>query len=263
MSTTRGGTARRTDRPSSPLPGTARGRPAGAALIILSLAAALACSFVFAVWLPEDRALYREYQGAGACPVRAVPPRSQDCLRQIAFTVKSTRSTPKRMRATLTGPEPFPTVVVPFGDSGPVLSGLQREDRVTGTVWRGAVVVVAAGNARQSSSDAPRDEPQMPAAIGTFAGLLAALALVFGAVRLVRPRDPGLFTWRPYGKLLLIVTGVACVAVGLATVWTGLPWLLVPTACGAVVGGTAWFLHRDLRPGRTRYREQTPPTERT
>ncbi|MER5750750.1 hypothetical protein [Streptomyces sp. NPDC002088] len=156
----------------------------------------------------------------------------------------------KNMRATLLGPEPFPRTVVPFGDSGPVLSGLQRGDRVTGTVWRGVVVVVAEGDLRQNSADAPRDEPQMTAAVGTFAGLLAALALMFGARRLTRPRDPGLFTWRPYGKWLLIVTGATCAVVGLCTVWTGLPWLLVPTVCGAVVAGTAWFLHRDLRLGR-------------
>jgi hypothetical protein len=66
-------------------------------------------------------------------------------------------------------------------------------------------------------------------------------------VRLARPRDPGLFTWRPYGKWLLVVTGASCTVVGLSTVWTGLPWLLVPTICGVVVAGTAWFLHRDLR----------------
>ncbi|WP_051877372.1 hypothetical protein [Streptomyces natalensis] len=90
----------------------------------------------------------------------------------------------------------------------------------------------------------------MTAAIGTFAGLLAAFALMFGVMRLVRPRDPGLFTWRPYGKWLLIVAGAACAAVGLIAVWTGLPWPVVPAVCGAVVAGTAWFLHRDLRLGR-------------
>ncbi|MFJ7209306.1 hypothetical protein ACIQWR_37955 [Streptomyces sp. NPDC098789] len=121
---------------------------------------------------------------------------------------------------------------------------------VTGTVWRGVVVVVAEGDVRQNSADAPRDEPQMTAAFGTFAGLLAVLALMFGAVRLVRPRDPGFLTWQPYGKWLLIVTGASCAVVGLSTVWTGLPWLLVPTVCGMVVAITAWFLHRDLRLGR-------------
>ncbi|MFJ9855106.1 hypothetical protein [Streptomyces sp. NPDC101150] len=239
-------TVRGADGPPSP-PRVGRNRLVGAALIILSLAAALTCSFVFTTWLPTDRTRYREYRAAEACPAREVIPRQEDCLRKVTFTVEGTRNTSKNMRATLLGPEPFPRTVVPFGDSEPVLSALRRGDRVTGTVWRGVVVVVAEGDGRQDSADAPRDEPQMTAAIGTFAGLLAALALMFGAMRLARPRDLGLFTWLPYGKWLLIVTGASCAVVGLSTVWTGLPWLLVPTVCGAVVTGTAWFLRRDLR----------------
>ncbi|MFF9089973.1 hypothetical protein ACF1BE_26895 [Streptomyces sp. NPDC014991] len=248
MTTTRAGTVQGAAAPPPPRAG--RNRLVGAALITASLAAALTCSFVFTTWLPTDRTLYREYKAAKACPARTVVLRSEDCLRKVPFTVEGTRKTPKNLRATLLGREPFPRTVVPFGDSGPVLSGLQRGDRVTGTVWRGVVVVVAAGDVRQDSADAPRDEPQMTAAFGTFAGLLAALALVFGVMRLARPRDPGLFTWRPYGKWLLIVTGATCAVVGLSTVWTGLPWLLVPTVCGTVVAGTAWLLHRDLRLGR-------------
>lgn len=177
-------------------------------------------------------------------------PRAEDCLRKVTFTVEGTRKTTKNMRATLLGPEPFPRLVVPFGDPGPVLGGFQRGDRVTGTVWRGVVVGLAEGDVRQNSADAPRDEPQMAAAFGTFAGLLAALAPMSGATHLARPRDPGLFTWHPYGKWLLIVTGVTCAVVGLSTGWTGLPWSLVPTVCGVVVAGTAWFLYRDLRLGR-------------
>lgn len=63
--------------------------------------------------------------------------------------------------------------------------------RRTGTVWRGLVVEIAKGDLRQDSADAPRDEPQTIAAAGTFAGLLAAVALMFGGVRLVRPRRLG------------------------------------------------------------------------
>lgn len=250
MTTMRIGTVRAADGSPSPARGAGRNRLVGAALIVLSLVSALSCYFTFTTWLPADRALYREYQAAEACPARTVIPASKDCLRELTLTVESTDRAARRMRATLFGPQPFGRVVVPFGNSGPVLSGLQRGDRVTATVWRGAVVMVAEGDARQNSADAPRDEPQMTAAVGTFAGLLAALALMFGAMYLAGPRDRGLFTWRPYGKWLLIVTGATCTVVGLCTVWTGLPWLLVPTVCGAVVAGTAWFLHRDLRLGR-------------
>ncbi|MEV6795033.1 hypothetical protein AB0M87_24275 [Streptomyces sp. NPDC051320] len=246
MTTMRTGTGRRED--GTPRPSRAGPRLLmGAVLIVSSLAATLTCYFVFVTWLPADRVRYREYKAAEACPARTVIPRSEDCLRKLTFTVEGTRNSPRHMQATVNGPEPFSRVVVPFGDPGPVLSGLQRGDRATGTVWRGVIVVVAQGDTRQNSADAPRDEPQMAAAVGTFAGLLAALGLMFGAVRLARPRGPGLFTWRPYGKWLLIVSGATCAVVGLTTVWTGLPWLLVPTVCGAAVAGTAWFLHRGLR----------------
>lgn len=233
-----------------PPPRAGGNRSVGAVLIVLSLIAALSCHAIFTVWLPADRALYREYKEAEACSTRRVIPTAEDCLREVTFTVEGAEKHPKHLRATLLGPEPFPRMVVPFGDRGPTLSGLERGDRVTGTVWRGVVVVLAEGEVRQNSADAPRDEPQMTAAFGTFAGLLAALALMFGAVRLVRPRDPGFFTWQPYGKWMLIVTGASCAVVGLSTVWTGLPWVLVPTVCGTVVAATAWFFHRDLRIGR-------------
>lgn len=48
-------------------------------------------------------------------------------------------------------------------------------------IWRGVVVVVAAGDVRRSSADVPRDEPQTTAAVGTSAWLPTALALMYGA----------------------------------------------------------------------------------
>lgn len=222
----------------------------GGALLVLSVLAALTCYSAFTSWLPDSRGRLREYRTAETCPARTVIPRSEDCLRELAFTVESTRNASRQIDVTLLGPEPYPRRVVPFGHSGPVLSGLEPKDRITGTVWRGSVVEIAEGDIRQVSADAPRDEPQMIVAAGTFAGLMAALTLMFGGVRLARPRHLGFLTWSPYGKWLLIVTGVSCAVVGLLTVWTGLPWLIVPTVCGTVVALTAWFLHQDLRRGR-------------
>ncbi|WP_329141819.1 hypothetical protein OIU91_00250 [Streptomyces sp. NBC_01456] len=239
-----------TQRVDTPPPRAARNRLVGVLLIITSLAAALVCSLVFTTWLPGDQARYREYQAADACPGRAVVPRSEDCLRKVDFTVESTDDRIKHLSATLLGPEPFPRMHVSFGDPGPVLSELQHGKKVTGTMWRGDVVAIARGDVGQASSDAPRDEIQAPAAAGTCAGLLAALALMFGVVRLTRPRDPGFFTWRPYGKWLVMVTGGSCALVGLVSVWAGFPWPTVPAVCGAVVAVTAFFLHRDLRLGR-------------
>ncbi|MFD3454504.1 hypothetical protein ACFWVC_20295 [Streptomyces sp. NPDC058691] len=250
MTTTRIGAVQGADGPPPPAAKVGRSLLVGAVLVVSSLAAALICHFLFSTVLPDQRTRYREYQAADTCPARTEIPRWEDCLRKVAFTVESTRNAAKDKKATLLGPEPFPRTTVYFGNGGPVLSELQRGDRVTGTVWRGVVVVIADRDGRQNSSDAPRDELQATAAAGTLAGLLAALGLTFGAVRLARPRDPGPFTWRPFGKWLLIVSAAACVVVGLITVWTGLPWPLVPAVCGTVVAGTAYFLHRDLRLGR-------------
>lgn len=227
-----------------------RNRLVGAALIMVAVLAALTCHTSFTTWLPTDLASYREYKEAKPCPAHTEMLSSQDCLREIAFTVEGTHKDGKDLRATLLGPAPFARTDVLFGNRGPVLGGLEDGDRVTGTVWRGVVVVVAVGDERQTSAAAPRDEPQIAVAVGTFAGLSAALCLMFGAVYLARPRNTGHFTWRAYGKWLLIVTGASCAGVGLVTVWAGLPWPVVPTVCGVIVGGTAWFLYQDLRLGR-------------
>ncbi|MFI6895876.1 hypothetical protein ACIBM4_17365 [Streptomyces sp. NPDC050256] len=244
------GTTPETSGPPTPSPRIGGTLLTGGALIVLSVTAALTSHTAFTDWLPTERAQYLEYGAAEACPDPTATVSAEDCLREIPFTVEGTKNTSKRKYATLTGPELFPRETVPFGKSGPVLHELERGDLVTGTVWRGLIVVVAKGDARQTTSDAPRDEPQMTAAVGTFAGLLAALALMFGAIRLVRPRNPGHFTWRPYGKWLLIVSGISCGVIGLATVWWGLPWVIVPMVCGSAFAITAWFLHRDLRLGR-------------
>ncbi|MEU8702097.1 hypothetical protein AB0C61_31415 [Streptomyces sp. NPDC048680] len=250
MAMRRTGTAQGADTPPPPRSSIGDTLLVGGVLLVVSVLAALTCYSAFSSWLPDSRGRLHAYRSAETCPARAVTPRTEDCLREVAFTVESTRNASRRIDATLLGPEPFPRTRVSFGHSGPVLSGLEPKDRITGTVWRGLVVEIAQGDIRQESTDAPRDEPQMIVAAGTFAGLVAALALVFGGVRLVRPRHLGFLTWRPYGKWLFVVTGVSCAVVGLTTVWTGLPWLIVPTVCGTAVALTAWFLHRDLRRGR-------------
>ncbi|WP_394425693.1 hypothetical protein [Streptomyces sp. SGAir0957] len=248
MTTTRARAhAARGDEARSAAPGPGRNLFLGALLIVAALLSASACYAVFAHWLPNERALYRDYRAAVACLDHGDIQGAEECLREVTFTVEDTDTRVKHLSATLRGPAPYGRTTVPFGDPGPVLDALGEGDQVTATVWRGAVVEIGRSGSRQNSSDAPRDEPQPIAAAGTLAALLAAQALVFGLVRLLRPRDPGLFAWRPFGKVVLLVPVAGCVVVGLLSAWTGLPWQLVPAVCGPVTAGTAYFLHRDLR----------------
>ncbi|WP_045557653.1 hypothetical protein [Streptomyces sp. FxanaA7] len=218
----------------------------GAALLTLSLVPLLACVLVFTVWLPRDMDRYEAYWAAVPCTAE-VPARAwEDCLRTASFTVDSTRNEASRsggFEATLSG-GPFWNGTVAFGDPGPLLERLRSGDRVTGTVWRGDVVVLGRGDVWQSTSEEPRDEPQMTAAIGTFAGLLAALGFWLGGMRLTGPRDREHRTWAGYGRPLLIALLVASLGTGLPSVWLGLPWWLVPAVVVPVMVYTAWQLHR-------------------
>ncbi|GAA4948990.1 hypothetical protein GCM10023238_14150 [Streptomyces heliomycini] len=136
-----------------------------------------------------------------------------------------------------------------FGDSGPLLERLESGDRVEAIAWRGDIVVLGKDGVRQNTSEAPRDELQMNAAVGVLAGLVAAQLFVFGAVRLAGPRDHEPFTWDPYGRRLLLTITAVCFGVGLPAVWTGIPWWTVPAVAVPVVGCAAVLLR--LRPSRS------------
>lgn len=229
----------------------------GVLLIMLALVPAVGGYFVLFAWLPDNAERYRAYQTAEPCPGGTAEALTahEDCLRTVTFTVERTRNEPQSRTDTytaiLTG-TPFWNGKVRFGDPDPVLERLEPGDRITGTVWRGGVMSVGKDGLTQNTSDAPRDEPQMTVAIGLFLWLLAALGLVFGAVRIARPLRHEPFTWRPFGKILLIVTGVACVGVGLPDVWIGLPTWVVPATVLPTVAVTAWQLHQHYRPATAR-----------
>jgi hypothetical protein len=227
----------------------------GVLLVVLSLVPAVGGFLVLTSWLPSDIKRYREYTAAEPCPAGTVAAAGEDCVRTYAFTVEKTeidsdgRST--SYTATLTmGPSWRSTV--DFVGPDPVLEVLEPGDRVSGTVWRRQIMTLSKGGLRQDTAEAPRDDPQMIVAMGTFLGLLAALGLVFGAVRVVRPRDFAPFGWRPYGKILVIVSGAGCVVVGLPAVWLGWPSWIVPAVVLAAVGVTAWQLYLYYRPSAAR-----------
>ncbi|MFF4324375.1 hypothetical protein [Streptomyces sp. NPDC001568] len=218
---------------------------------MLCLIPALGCQLVFGVWLPHDIKRHQDYVAAVPCAADATAKDGEDCLRTVSFTVERATNNPGMRsggyKVTLSG-TPFWNGVVEFGDPDPVLETLRPGDRVTGTVWRGDVVTVGKGRLRQSTSEAPRDEPQMTVAIGTFLGLLAVMGLGFGAVRMARPLDYEPFTWRPYGKPLLALMMITCAAVGLPAVWLDIPSWVVPAVAVPVVVFTARLLHRSRRP---------------
>ncbi|WAU82501.1 hypothetical protein O1Q96_23810 [Streptomyces sp. Qhu-G9] len=244
--------APRADQPARRSPG--RPRLVGAALIMLSLIPALGCYLVFTAWLPSDTKRHQDYVAAEACPAHATAEVREDCLRTVSFTVESTQIKQSRSgsyKAALSG-TPFWNGVVAFGDPGPLLEQLRPGDQVTGTVWRGDVMTVSKEGVRQGTSEEPRDEPQMTVAIGTFLGLLAAMGLGFGTVRMTRPLGREPFPWHPYGKPLIITTVITCAAVGLPAVWLGSPSWVVPTVAVPVVACTAWLLHQHQRPSAAR-----------
>lgn len=223
-------------------------RSVGVVLIALSLIPVAACVQVFGHWLPYELKRYEDYRAAEACVPR-VPTRPwENCLRDVTFTVEDVENRVKHRRVTLSG-GPFWNGDVAFGDPGPVLGRLTPGGQVTGTVWRGDVVLLGKGELRQSSSDEPRDEPQMTAAVGVFAGLLAVLGFWFGAVRLVRPRDREPVTWRGIGASALVTMGIVSFVVGYACLLAGLPWWMVPPAVVGVVACVVWPLYRHRRPG--------------
>ncbi|MGX2995265.1 hypothetical protein JNUCC64_13370 [Streptomyces sp. JNUCC 64] len=226
----------------------------GALLVLTALLPALACYFVFAHWLPSDVERYRAHSSAGACPAdtTAGAPEDADCLRTLTFTVRgvdaSVQNRSDSYEATLrragTASGDAGDTVVTFGDPAPLLQRLRPGDRVSGTVWRGEVTALSRDGVRQATSAEPRDDPQVIAALGTLAGLLAALGLGFGTVRLARPARPEPFVWRGYGRPLFFLTLILCAATGFLAFGVGLPWWTVPSATVPAVGYTAWEFHR-------------------
>ncbi|WP_158708558.1 hypothetical protein [Streptomyces sp. NRRL S-244] len=223
---------------------TRPGRVAGASLAVLSLIPALISGFLFTVSLPDDVRRYEDYTAAEPCGDSGS---TDDCLRTLPLTVDRTvvkKGKSGSCEATVSDPAASWKTVVRFGDSGPLLARLEPGDQVTATVWRGAVMVLARGDLRQSTADEPRDDPQMTAGLATFAGLLAALGLGFATALLagLGGREP--WTWRSLGLPLLIGMAVTTLAVAVPAFAIGLPWWVVPGLAVPFVTYAAFRLHR-------------------
>ncbi|WJV45364.1 hypothetical protein [Streptomyces flavofungini] len=217
----------------------------GVLLILLSLIPAVASYTVFSWWLPSDAQRYRDYRAAEPCSARDSGLEQTECLSSWRLTVEKTVNGGKAYKATLTDQDSW-RGTVSFGDPGPLLERLKSGDQVTATAWRRGIVALRKDGVRQDTSEAPRDEVQMNAAVGMIAALVAAQLFIFGAVRLARPRDHGPFTWNPYGRRLLITIAAVCFGVGLSAVWTGMPWWSVSAASVSIVVCAAVVTHHRL-----------------
>jgi hypothetical protein len=208
----------------------------------VSVAPAWCCAFAFGTWLPHDHQRYVDYRAARPCAARAAAHVGADCLSTQHFTVVKTvvkDGKSSEYRAYLRDDGSW-RGEVDFGGWAPLLNALEPGDPVTATVWRHRIMALSKDGVRQKTSDEPRDELQMNAAIGLLAGLVAGWAFVFGAVHLVVPRCPGPFAWKAYGRRMLWTVIAAPWVVGLPAVWLGVPWGFVPPVvlamvCGAVV----------------------------
>ncbi|MEV0090238.1 hypothetical protein [Streptomyces sp. NPDC050738] len=229
----------------------------GVALIVPAVVCAVLSFLALTVWVPGQQDRYEHYQAAGPCPARATAQEraAKDCLSTWYFTV--TKVTIKHAgkashyTARLEDPDDASWhSTVDFGDPGPLLDTLHRDDTVTATVWRRDIVVLSKDGVRQNTSDAPRDELQFGTSLGVLAALLAAQLLVFGAARLVRPAAYAPFVWDPYGKWLAWTDLCAGLSVGLASVWLGIPWWTVFVTVPAAVTGVMALLVRYERSRR-------------
>ncbi|WP_445396321.1 hypothetical protein ACSMX9_22095 [Streptomyces sp. LE64] len=248
-----GGPGGSTDRPphDRSVPRSVRAtRWEGAGLVLAALFAAAVSAAVFTVWLPHGIERYREFAAAEPCPVRAAEDGPLDCVRTLTFTVRSTEvdkvGRNDDHRVTLHRP-PSWTEVVSLGLPRPPMERLRPGHRVAATVWRGDITSISWAGERQRTSEEPFDEPQALAAIGTFAGLLAALWLGFGAVRLLTPHRVEPFVWRGYGMPLfytMLIVSVLAGALALVLEW---PWWLVPALVVPFVAYTAREFYRYRR----------------
>ncbi|MGW2472222.1 hypothetical protein [Streptomyces sp. NPDC001665] len=162
-----------------PVPSSGR----AVAAFVLGLAGVAVSAQMFLVQLPEAMEAAQAFRVAVDCTGPPAGDR-EICTRSATFTVTSTKIDDSgkhhAYEATLTGSSRWDGEVVFDGDE-PVLDRLRAGDRVTGTVWRGDVVAVAAHGEHQRTSAAPDDEPLGVTVIGCASGVLGVLGVLYAA----------------------------------------------------------------------------------
>ncbi|MGV9423934.1 hypothetical protein ACWDO7_06515 [Streptomyces sp. NPDC003656] len=176
---------------------------------------ALLCSLVAVgllafAGLQLPRTVERDRALKEAVPCRSVPREPADCLWRQPFTVTAIHLWSGRrgdgIHATLISPGggKWPTE---FRNDGPVLSGLDEGDRVTGTIWRGRLVRISADGAVQVTENSPDALPESIVALLVVCGPSCLVLAVACGWRLRSPKERG---WRRGPKL------TAALAAGLA-----------------------------------------------
>ncbi|MFF6879210.1 hypothetical protein ACFY9S_28400 [Streptomyces sp. NPDC012474] len=127
-------------------------------LAVVALGVGVASAFQIRGALERER----EYRGAPACAT--VPVEASGCVWQQEFTVRGAamnrgeRSESPEAELVLPSGKPWE---VTFLRTEPVMSGMQKDDRVVGVIWHGRVVEVRdAEGRRQQTSDGPVGWPE-------------------------------------------------------------------------------------------------------
>ncbi|MFG1909008.1 hypothetical protein [Kribbella sp. NPDC048928] len=187
-----------------------------------------------------DRDLHA-YESAARCP--KAPSAPAECLWTEEFTVSDLHAIRSYQRGTSTA------VLVSAGGArwetrysgaGPVLDRIKDGDRVTGTIWRGRLMAIAADGASQETDQAPGDMRERSLGIA-LAIVPSGLLLLVGAVwRLVRRRGTaGMDAVVGLAGLLPLVAIVSALVVGVVTnlLWPSVQEIFWPFAAVYLLGG--------------------------
>ncbi|MEW2352441.1 hypothetical protein [Spirillospora sp. NPDC029432] len=230
-----------------------RSRVMSALILLGALAASVGVAFLAVTEAPDGDRDLRAYKAAAPCP--SAPTGPAECRWQQPFTVSSIHLTSKRgeLDRTILADARGARWETAFTSNKPVLRLLSEGDRVTGTLWRGRLVEVAAEGESQRTDAAPADMRArllIAALIAIPPCLVAAAACAW---RLARRAAPTRGMVAAFGlAVALAFGGLFCPLVlagsGEERFWpVAVAW--VPMAAIMTIAARAYVLHeRDTAP---------------
>ncbi|RLU86847.1 hypothetical protein CTZ27_23950 [Streptomyces griseocarneus] len=138
--------------------------------LVLSVVAVAAAVWVVVAEVPDRTAQERSFRSAPMC---AKPPAeaTTDCRWETEYTVSDIRTGKKDNEATLTHVATGSRHTRSFLTDGPLLGRLKDGERVTGTIWGGEVVEIAARGTRQATFANPTAGGTASTLLGGAVGL--------------------------------------------------------------------------------------------